>query len=191
MVSAAKELLREAQTLAQFANLEPSRVDEFRNAVDPGFVPAAWWTGVTIPPSAIWQMEQRRLREAWRLKFPPEHCIEMIVSAYRFSELDRAVQAASGAVLKMSNEDAKEFLSATVLPPPQVWPFQRAVMFLHVQPWRAEVCGICGKCFVKEKQGSRFCSPECSAESHRRSKRGWWAESGSKRRAKKHSRRKR
>ena len=53
------------------------------------------------------------------------------------------------------------------------FPFQRAVMLLTIEPWRAKYC-VCGNHFVADLPNRRFCSDKCFQQSRKRSKRAWW-----------------
>jgi hypothetical protein len=59
----------------------------------------------------------------------------------------------------------------------KVWPFQRAVMFLGTNPWRASTC-VCGKLFVADKPAQRYCSDKCFQDARRLAKRTWWSDHG-------------
>jgi len=159
--------------LAAFANLEPAGVDRFRNGVAPGFVPEGWWTGqmasISIPVTPIWQLEQKRLREAWRSQFPPVACVDLIVSATKMSELEQWREADE------SNEQVAEFI-----PKPKIYPYQHAIMLIALQSWRARICEICGKHFVKDFPRNRYCSPACTKQARLASKRSYWDSNKSK-----------
>lgn len=60
----------------------------------------------------------------------------------------------------------------------EAWPYQRALMFLAVEPWRARFCAICGRRFVAEKPATRFCSVECAAGARKESRDAWWRKNG-------------
>jgi hypothetical protein len=165
-----KDLIVDTKMLAAFANLEPADADRFRNAVAPGFVPEAWWTGhqghvmeADDAPTAIWQREQQRLRNAWRSQFPPEACVDLIVSATKMSEFEQWREA---------DESNKQV--AAFIPKPKIYPYQHVIMLLALQPWRARICEICGKYFVKDAPRDRYCSPPCTKQARLVSKRTYW-----------------
>lgn len=58
---------------------------------------------------------------------------------------------------------------------PQIWPYQRAVLFLHTNSWRASFCENCGQRYIKEKPPQRFCGDACFKESRKAYKRKLWA----------------
>jgi hypothetical protein len=64
--------------------------------------------------------------------------------------------------------------------PFHVWPYQRAVMFLGVEPWRARFCGVCGKQFVADKPRRVYCSSGCSGKARRGSRAASWKRHGKK-----------
>jgi hypothetical protein len=175
-----KGLAVDAEMLAAFANLEPSNADRFRNEVARDFVPAGFWGGMSIEvrPGAtsmkIWQAEQKRLRDVWRSQFSPERCLDLIVSAAKHSEQEQRMTEISEQMLKMSNKDALDFAAKVSLPQPRIWPYQHAIMLLALQPWRARICGKCGKFFVKKKPRDRYCSKTCSKQALLDSKKRSW-----------------
>jgi hypothetical protein len=175
-----KSLSVDAKMLAAFANLEPADADSFRNAVAPDFVPAGFWTGGTVPisPDAtsirIWQAEQERLRSAWRSHFSSERCLDLILSAAKLSESERWLKEVNEQMVKMDNEEFRSFVAKQSVPKTKIWPYQRVVMLLALQPWRARICGKCGKFFVKEKPRDRYCSKACSKQAVLDSKNKSW-----------------
>jgi hypothetical protein len=187
-----KAALNLAQKLAEFANLTPEGVNNFRND-NPDFVPAGWWTtssrtgdsAISVPR---WQEDQELLHDAWRNRFAPDDCIRLIVEWANFYWGDESVQRTSEALQKMDASEVAAFLSKPEnLIRPKAFEAQRAVMFLHDQPWRASRCerAQCRKYFVKDSKGRRFCSLACFTENRNADKRKYWDEKGSKQRAKK------
>jgi hypothetical protein len=158
--------LREAQTLAEFSNAATADAEYFRYNYE-NFVPAGWWVTRRISeedfhvfgkdPPFLWQIYQRQLREAWQGRFPIENCVQLISASRGLdpSGLNEPVA---------SNEHA-------------VLPYQRAVMFLGIESWRARFC-FCGRRFVADKPGRKFCSDRCFIESRKHSRRAWWREHG-------------
>lgn len=71
----------------------------------------------------------------------------------------------------------------------EAWPYQRALMFLAVEPWRARFCGICGKRFVAGKPATRFCSAKCAGSARKNSRDAWWHKGGERWRRKREKRR--
>jgi hypothetical protein len=69
------------------------------------------------------------------------------------------------------------------------FPYQRAVMYLYGEPWRAKICEECGGLFVADHPLRRFCSVagedglKCSQKAIRKTHIKWWHEVGKQRRA--------
>ena len=175
-----KSLLVDAKMLAEFANLEPADADYFRNSVAPDFVPEGFWMGQVIAVSpgatskAIWQNQQELLRDAWRSHFSPECCLNLIVLAAKLSAGEQRMEQIREQVQKLPNEEIPGFVSKLSLPRPKIYPYQHAVMLLALQPWRARICGKCGKYFMKEKPRDRYCSRACSKQAVLDSKNKSW-----------------
>ena len=164
--------LLDAQCLATFANLGPDQTDEFRNSICPDFLPASFWdkTTITTTVDSSWLLLQRFLQEVWNEKFPLDKSIQLIIWADKETKLAQSLERVS----QMSNQ---EILSMEA-PKPDVWPFQRAVMFLAVNSWRARFCLGCGKRFVAAKPRSTYCSDACFKENRKDVKRAWWSQHG-------------
>ena len=164
------DILIDAQALATFANLEPNNIEEFHNSVYPDFVPPFLWrlpeSEEGTPPD--WKRLRNKLRDVWKEGFPLEGAIQLISSIFSLSVAEEVVN---------QPDDAKIF--------PRAWPFQRAVMFLAVNPWRVRFCQRCAKSFVANEPRSAYCSDLCFNESRKGTKRGWWAEHGQQWRDKK------
>jgi hypothetical protein len=215
-----------ADWLAEFSNLEPASVEEFRKK-RAGFVPDFWWnesvtSGIPLPDSTskienvaglegyaavkIWQACQATVQEAWKSgtgkrAFPLTACIRLISAGvrpdlptegrdYQSEPLaEPLIHAANAVVIPREqaaiyhiNVESDLWLAGT-----RVWPYQEAVMFLSTNPWRALFCGLCGKRFVADKPGRRFCSEGCTREARNRGKLAWWNEHGGEQRRAKDS----
>jgi hypothetical protein len=161
----AKEKLWDAERLARFsnANLEAELRSFCRNHDD--FFPRNFWNWSVKSPLEtvrfLWAF-QRVLQGAWQLGFPLEECVRLISCT---AVPDRLTGAT----------DAEPDMSSY-----PVWPYQRAVMLLGVEPWRARFCPRCGKRFVADKPARRFCSNRCSSGARRLSKTAWWTNKGQK-----------
>jgi hypothetical protein len=177
------EVLRDAQTLAKFSNLDTAEsVDYFRNNFE-GFVPEDWWDiEITIepreitkspdgiifgPPGAeeglkVWLKNQRELRETWQTRFPLENCVRLISEGAIPYYLLAATQT----------QPSPLFRRATV------WPYQRAIMFLATESWRVRFCENCGNRYVAEKSSRHYCSVKCTSEARKQSRRTWWGQHG-------------
>jgi hypothetical protein len=139
--------VREAKALAEMANLEPSYVNNFERE-HPDFVPDLWWK--TTPDWSAdsglyvqWIRERDRLREAWVNEFPADRTLDLTANNPTFLMAHR---------LESQNADEAEATR------PKIWPYQRAVLFLHVDSWRAKTCEWCKRRFVAESSNARFCT---------------------------------
>lgn len=172
----------DADTLAIFADLEPSQADRFRNDRGRGFMPEGFWTGAAVSwnqsggPTTIWETEQRKLREAWQDGFPLSKAVDLISDAAKLSEIGQWLQQATEQGGMLTSE------YGVPLEPPKSdsYPYQHVIMMLAIQPWRAQICAICGHHFVKEVQRDRYCSSACSKEATRRRRNQWWKENRAK-----------
>lgn len=166
-----EEILLDAQALATFSNLAPHKEEEFQNSIYPCFLPSDFWDTKTATTTGErpWQSLQAFLSEVWKKGFPLEEAIQLIVCVDKNTKTAQRLEAA----LNMSNE---EVLSMEIKP--EVWPFQRAVMYLAVNPWRARFCLRCGKRFVALKPRNVYCGDDCSRESRKGTKRNWWNQTG-------------
>ena len=186
------DLLIDARALADFSNINsPERFDYFRNNY-PNFLPAEVFDtpGVVIPPGAppesglgkaaasglplqLWMLHQRILRIAWEKKFPLDNCVSLITAVEGLSAHSREVERVAEHMVQ--HNTIPDYSS---VPKQEVWPFQRAVMFMAVNSWRARFCIKCGKRFVAAKPKNTYCSDECFQESRKGAKRAWWSEHG-------------
>lgn len=169
------DIIIDGQTLATFSNLTPDQTEEFCNSVCQDFLPAGLWdiqsirNGVESADFA-WQFLQAGLREAWENRFPLDMSIQLIIAVDKYSKLENVLSR----VPEMSNQEI-----ANMRPPAaEVWPFQRAVMYLAVNSWRARFCTRCGKRFVAVKPKSTYCSDVCFKESRKGAKQAWWEAHG-------------
>lgn len=179
-----KETLWHAEALAEFSNLEPQDVERFR-AKYPDFVPQKWWDYVGTSANSKgdlvtstgkqWQMNQRFLREAWDKHFTGElfFIIRLTMSVF---DPDELLDVAFGFNERPSFATLSELPWGT-------YPHQKAVLFLHQQPWRARFCAECKKRFVAAEPKNKYCSDACSHENRNRQKRKWFNEHGSEQRA--------
>jgi len=169
------EILIDAQMLATFSNLSPNEADEFRNSICPNFLPADFWRVLSISSGTetaepAWQSIQQLVRESWTKRFPLEESIQLIMAIDKHSKVSQELARAE----RMSNQE----LLQLKLPDQEVWPFQRAVMFLTVNSWRTRFCTRCGKRFVAAKPKSTYCSDACFKESRKGAKQAWWEAHG-------------
>src|SRR5262249_60331190 len=181
----AKEILSDTETLGQFSNVGTTAEAHSFRQKNPDFFPRNFWNWLvpqvggnepilTIdaasaeavahlkrePPTRFWRAFQHVLHGAWQRSFPLEESVRLISCV---AVADR---------LSGKTDVEPDLLSY------RVWPYQRAVMLLGVEPWRTRFCAHCGKRFVADKPARRFCSNSCSANARKESKRHWWAEKG-------------
>jgi hypothetical protein len=172
-----KQILWGAERLALFSNLRTApEMDNFsRDHAE--FFPRNFWNwrvneldgSAVLSPVPIERQTikfsiafQRSLREAWQINFPLEECVRLISCA---AVADRLFCAS----------EVEPDLSTY-----PVFPYQRAVMLLCLQPWRARFCPECGTRFVADKPARRFCSIPCASTARRQTKKAWWSGNGNK-----------
>jgi hypothetical protein len=146
-----------ARVLAHFANLESDSVKSFRKA-RPDFVPQAWWdyrpTAFNGTPSLKmqWQMNQKRLRDAWLFEFSMEWIdyVHLLTSVFDPNETEPPLferhyrpPFVTGLDLAFQSEGES--------------PYHLAVTWLAGHGWRAKTCLFCGKRFIAEHSKTKFC----------------------------------
>jgi hypothetical protein len=142
-----KNELVDARTLALFSDLKPEDAERFRNSIAKNFIPESWWTlggikklpGGAVTTSKIWQEWQSVLRSAWDSGFPTDYVVALLATYYQLEPLH------------------EEFAELKI---PDALPYQKALMILAVESWRARKCR-CGARFIAEKPNSLFCSHKC------------------------------
>lgn len=173
-------VLDDARTLALFSNLTDESSECFRQNY-PDFVPGRWWRAVhyELPgfqgdyeitnstPSVgnentLWRLWQKLLQESWT-KLTADRIIALLTM---WSSREESVESADSEVPGVSI--------------PTAHPYQRAIMFLAMEPWRAIFCEKCGQRFVKENPRQRFCSEACFHVARKAYKRGLWADNSPK-----------
>jgi hypothetical protein len=127
--------------------LEPDGGESFiTNREHRGFVPPVWWTNPAWKKSVgmytPWLRERDLLRKAWSAGFPADITLELATT--NLFLISHALDS-----------DTPEEMETG---PRKIWPYQRAVLFLHVNPWRAKTCLFCGKRFIAEHSKTKFCS---------------------------------
>jgi hypothetical protein len=167
----------DAEFLAGFANLNPDGVEDFRKDY-PDFFPDTFWPEGRKGYSALalkeglagrdWLTYQTHLRQAWSKTetFPLPLTIELVRPT------------GTGQFIQLGMDEA--------------YPYQRAVMYLYAQSWRAKICEECGNRFVADHAKRRYCSVErilpdgrrmkCSQIKINQAKSAWWNRKGKKRR---------
>jgi hypothetical protein len=140
-----RALLDAADALATFAHLDPDGVENFRRRY-PEFVPETWWigpswkegVGVYIP----WMRERDLLYKAWKAAFPTELTLELATTA---------LFLISHAMTSDTTEEMEKNQQ-------RVWAYQRALLFLSAEQWRAKICEECGNPFVADHASRKYCS---------------------------------
>lgn len=165
-----ENFLEDAKALALFANLKSDEEAEYfrRNYLE--FLSSDFWQ-----TPKLWRAVCEQVQSAWQgpVKFPLETCIQLIGIVEKFSQQSQMM----GQVTQHLFEHGAPPTSVEI-PKPEVWSFQRAVMFLGIDPWRASLCSNCGNRFVRDKSSRRFCSDKCFQDSRKIAKRSWWGEHG-------------
>ena len=157
-----------SRVLAEYANLEPEGVEGF-SAAHPDFVPAWWFMAIGGRGKGPWMRERDLIREAWG-KFQADLILRLVTSHwFTFGTFNRR---------EVSSQEKE-------------WPYQQAVMFLHINPWRAKTCLFCGRRFIAEHPKAKFCGFDVTVDENfniaprgiqkscfwayrRRSKHLWW-----------------
>jgi rRNA maturation protein Nop10 len=193
-VARVDELYQEAETLAKFSNIDPmdtdplspTNVENFRNNYS-DFFPAALWDthALSVPPGGgavlreivgpstpAWLLHQKLVRDAWQNKFELDSCVLQITNIGQLSKLEKAV-AEIAQMLRKSN-----VIPTYTLPESEVWPCQRAAMFLGVDSWRVRFCSSCGNRYVAAHPRQQFCGDNCFQKSRKEAKKAWWGEHG-------------
>jgi hypothetical protein len=178
--------------LAKFANLKPEDAEGFRRRY-PNFAPDAWpggwWNSQVVTESGSdsvleykWQEMQRHLHKLWVQRFSPDLCIELMTVGTEWARMSAKHNAQQQAGEEHELRAGSGFDAS-----PKVWDYQRAIMFLYVQPWRASRCEReeCRRYFVKEIPARRFCSDTCFHLCRDSGKLKWWHKAGKKQRAQK------
>jgi hypothetical protein len=156
-----QEAIAAAKVLAEFANLEPDGVEEFRKA-HPAFVPQAWWDyRPTLPyapyapaPKMQWQINQNLLRDAWMFEFHLElgRYVHLLTSVFDPNEpepplSERRIRPAYVAGMDIGYEMEEDL------------PYYRAVKWLSGHGEHAKTCRECGRRFIGENSNAKFCPP--------------------------------
>jgi hypothetical protein len=166
---ALKNKIRDTQALAEFANLSADKVGRFRR-IESDFVPQDWWdyqpTNDRGEPREWsiagetrqwmqWQLNQAWLLEAWRKHFDINQfeLIRLLTSVFDPNQ----IQVIDG----WHPQPAFADLSGM---PDTMYPYQRAVVFLAEQRWRARLCEVCKSPFVAGHSRQKYCGQVWSQE---------------------------
>lgn len=189
-LSAALDL---AERLATFANLAPDDAAAFRKR-HPHFAPDAWWDWRFLNAANetvfVWTEEQKKVRAAWQTGFSPDDCIELIAAGAKRADWEDDIKAhqvagEAGLLVEGAEAEGAEFFRKHEYRKRRIFDYQRAVMFLHIQAWRASRCEReeCRKYCVKDAKGRRYCSQTCFDINRVADKLKCWRDRGSKQRA--------
>lgn len=176
------EAFRDAESLAEFANLDPANenaVAYFRNNY-PGFAPAEWWDYpyridgtrvlryedvIQIPESdpnfktkiktkivQQWQHAQDQIRRAWKAKFNFKNVSELSDLLKLIFDVDRPGQVWNSSQVLAPNGTIYELNS-------RLYGYHKALLYLHEHPQQAKICGNpeCRKYFMTAHGKRDFC----------------------------------
>jgi hypothetical protein len=196
--------LRDAQTLAEFSNLKPDRVEYFRNNYA-DFAPQEWWDYRSAVWGEQWKTTQIHVALAWENGFAREK--DNLRNAHQLASLTMLVfdpvdLAEKSYMEKRLNDqghskdpnnwdnywnawknDTKQHPAlghiyeqgGALLAYKRVnTGYHKAIAFLFAQPWRARFCAECKKRFVAAEPKNKFCSESCSHENRIRQKLESW-----------------
>ena len=158
-------ILDAADSLADFANLKPDDLADFRQRY-PNFAPdswpGGWWNSRVVAEQGglefRWQEMQRQLHKLWLQRFSPDLCVELMIVGTEWARMSAKYNAQQQAGEEQELRAGSGFDAS-----PKVWDFQRAIMFLYVQPWRARICEMCGKMYVANHGKRKYCTGTNSA----------------------------
>jgi len=172
-IETTKIKLSDAETLARFSNAaDRDAIEKFRASNERYFPPSFWaHADLPVPGELFFGVDLSSPLRALGL------------SGERNSEEPRTVPYWWGLQQGVRRAWETEFsLDWCVMlvslahneTPVRAWPYQRAVVFLGMEPWRARFCGMCGKRFVADKPARRFCSTVCTGKARKASRDSWW-----------------
>lgn len=173
------ETFRDAETLAEFANLEPTdsaAVAYFRNNY-PDFAPKEWWdypylidgmrvlrhddvikiaksdpkfkTKIENKLVQQWQHAQEQIQRAWKAGFKFKNISEVEILKLVFC-VDRPGLAWNSSQLLLPDGTVYELNT-------KLYSFHKAVLYLHQHPRQAKICKKCRKYFVHVHGKRKFC----------------------------------
>jgi len=158
-----KGKIRDAQALAEFANLRQDRVGRFRR-IESDFAPQGWWEyqpadkegkpiswarQYSTDGTKQWQQNKACLCAAWRTQFHIElpQLIELLLSVFDPGNVFETWFRLTSNLPAFANE----FLTD------RLYPYHRAVLFLYEQKWRARLCERCKSPFVAGYSRQKYC----------------------------------
>jgi hypothetical protein len=181
---------REAERLAEFVALEPSRVERFRRD-NPRFAPADWWdyqptnSEGKILPETQWQLTQKFLQEAWDDDFE--------LDLFELTRLLLCVFDPAGTEAGIFKDPIRPAF-AGLKELADDWGFHLGVRYLAEHPWAAKVCKECKRPFVADIPQRKYCYAmgadglRCSERVIKREHLKYWHQKGDKQRKAKQKR---
>lgn len=152
----ATETFRNAQFLAEFAALQPHNVDYWRRN-HPDFVPEKWWDyQPTDSKKRLWQLNQEWLREAWRKHFD--------IGQFELMRLLTSVFDPTNLTDVLLGSHARPAFATLSEMPEELYLYQKAVMYLREQNWRAALCERCEAPFVAGHNRQKYCGRILNAD---------------------------
>lgn len=139
-----------------------------------------------------WTRAQEKLRMAWVDRFPPTQSLELLAEAMDWDRIEQIMLPTEEQRVgwerqldKLEEYETDPNSSALpALPPPRIYPYQRAIMFLAVNAWRAKFCKLCHERFVAGEPKQGLCSETCRHQAERNRQSAYWKRSGEERRRK-------
>ncbi|HXA78738.1 MAG TPA: hypothetical protein VNV41_16505 [Candidatus Acidoferrales bacterium] len=203
------EALRDAEGLAEFADLDPAGVAYFRNNY-PDFAPSDWWDlpyridgtrmlrfddvrGLTdtkeIERKVVpqWQHTQEQIRKAWKSKFAFKHASEVSDLLKLVFSANRSERVWNSSQVILPNGTIHEVHTT-------LQSFHKAVLYLHGHPRQAKICEECGRFFVHVHGKRELClvpdarGETCAQKRINARKLKWWHKRGNKQRIAKQKR---
>lgn len=156
----------EARPLAEFANLEESRVNEFRKD-HPNFVPDSWWSyqsdaAANAGFSRHWQWCQKILQGVWKSEFsylPQIDLMRLLLSIFDPKNLSGFSTKGNLFTIDISLPGQRPAFVDMMDMDEQLYPCQEAVLFLKDHPRLAKWCP-CGNFFVANATSAKYCSTQ-------------------------------
>ena len=141
--------LTAAREFAEYLNTAPKRIGEDFFRYHPDF----------LLPSLSWTHDHKMHTELWDRGFPQELVVDAISDTGIGTTMTTTLHHDDGQI---------ETKTRKVADVARIVGSKRAILFLFTERWRAKKCRLCGKRFVAEKPGARFCSSGCATD-HRES----------------------
>ena len=182
------QLMKAAKVLADFARLEPEGVEGFRQRY-PDFVPAVWWVKLNwlkerdllnkawrvgfpadltlkLTTASLFGIAHILTSAGLPANTPNPVATTQMVTDALDSVDGRALFGLppKPQLLAPDGTDITKQVKQRVENSPQVWLYQRAVLFLHIHPKQARICAECKKPFVSESSNAQRCLYVIDAE---------------------------